>query len=164
VNADDALGRLVALMGKADVPRMIAGSFASTFHGHSRTTLDVDVIIDPTPESLSVLVDLLSDKGFYVSKPNARSALLSRGQFNVIHIETVWKIDLIIRKERAYSKTEFERRNPRAFWGSIPVWQVPRTRFRPSWNGRGTVTRSVNGAISRASSKSRAINWTEPTW
>ena len=32
------------------------------------------------------------------------------GQFNVIVLESGWKVDLILRKERAFSRSEFERR------------------------------------------------------
>ena len=107
---DHALNILVDQLDRADIPHMITGSFASTYHGISRTTLDVDVVIDPSPQNLAPFLDHLSQMGFYVSEANATAALLARTQFNVIHIETVWKIDLIIRKNRPFSETEFARR------------------------------------------------------
>lgn len=33
-----------------------------------------------------------------------------RGLFNVVHYESGWKVDLILRKERPFSRSEFERR------------------------------------------------------
>lgn len=109
---NDALATLVRLLKETDVPHMITGSFASTYHGVSRTTLDVDVVIDPTRFSLSRLLVLLAENGFYVSEANAGVAFRARGQFNVIHMESVWKIDLIIRKNRPFSETEFRPREP----------------------------------------------------
>ena len=55
-------------------------------------------------------MDHLAQLGFYVSKANANAALLTRSQFNETHMETVWKIGLIIRKNRPFSETEFARR------------------------------------------------------
>lgn len=47
MSAADFLARLVALLEAAGIPHMVAGSFASTFHGVARATQDVDVVIDP---------------------------------------------------------------------------------------------------------------------
>ena len=103
------LGRIVALLDRARIPHMLTGSFASTFHGPPRSTRDIDVVIDPTPERL--LEELAPDR-YYVSATAAREALALRRQFNVVDLETGWKIDLIIRKDRAYSREEFARRQP----------------------------------------------------
>lgn len=40
----------------------------------------------------------------------ARDARRHRGQFNVIDGESAYKVDLIVRKDRAFSAGEFERR------------------------------------------------------
>jgi hypothetical protein len=41
----------------------------------------------------------------------ARDALQRRGMFNVIDHATGWKIDFIFRRNRAFSREEFERRS-----------------------------------------------------
>lgn len=64
----------------------------------SRTTLDVDIVIDPKPHILGTFLKELASSGFYISDATAKAALLARTQFNVIHMPSVWKIDLIIRK------------------------------------------------------------------
>ena len=40
--------RLVVLLDAANIPFMVAGSFASAVHGLPRTTQDIDIVIDPT--------------------------------------------------------------------------------------------------------------------
>jgi len=89
---------------------MVAGSFASSFHGRPRTTHDADVVIDPTPEALERLLEALVEAGFYVPASSARDALRRRRQFNVIETASAFKLDLIIRKDRPFSREEFERR------------------------------------------------------
>ena len=106
------LGRIVALLDRARIPHMLTGSFASTFHGPPRSTRDIDVVIDPTPEALERLLEELAPDRYYVSATAAREALVLRRRFNVVDLETGWKIDLIIRKDRAYSREEFARRQP----------------------------------------------------
>lgn len=89
---------------------MITGSVASSFHGEPRTTRDVDIVIDASDRALDALLAQLSPAEWYVDANAARSALRDRTQFNVIHVASAWKIDLIVRKERAFSLEEFRRR------------------------------------------------------
>ena len=52
----DVLAQVVKALDDAGIPHMVVGSFASTFHGDPRMTRDVDVVIDPTPRSIEVLI------------------------------------------------------------------------------------------------------------
>lgn len=110
--SNDAFRSLISILHKNKIPHMVTGSVAGTYHGITRTTLDVDIVIDPNIGNMAQLTLDLCENGFYVSESNVNSALRSRTQFNVIHMETVWKIDLIIRKERPFSLSEFDRRQP----------------------------------------------------
>jgi len=89
---------------------MLAGSFASSYHGDPRTTNDIDLVIAPTRTSLEAFVRSLEPTEYYVSPEAALEAFGRQGQFNVIVLESGWKVDLILRKERAFSHSEFERR------------------------------------------------------
>ena len=104
------LERLVAALTKADVAYMVAGSYASTFHGTPRTTQDIDLVIDPNGHTLATLLAEFPEDRYYVSIDAANEALRRRGQFNVIDFDSGWKSDLIIRKQRPFSEVEFARR------------------------------------------------------
>lgn len=91
---------------------MLAGSFASTAHGEPRTTNDIDLVIDPTREALQQLVGTVSQERFYLSAEAAEEAWRRRGQFNLVHLESGWKVDLILRKDRPFSHEKFRRRQP----------------------------------------------------
>lgn len=106
----DLLAMVVALLDRAGVPHMLAGSAASSFHGEPRATQDLDLVIDPSPEALTAFVAALDPERFYVG--DAVRALARRDQFNVIDVTTGWKVDLIIRKGRPFSREEFARRLP----------------------------------------------------
>jgi len=89
---------------------MITGSMASSFHGESRATRDLDIVIDPTADSLPRFLAALRPEEFYVSWETASEALAQRTQFNVIEVATGWKIDFVIRKDRPFSREELARR------------------------------------------------------
>lgn len=110
------LGELLAEIGQrltaAGIPYMVTGSVASSFHGEPRTTRDIDIVVDPTPQALDLFVRSLPADAFYVDLGAARAALAERGQFNVIESASGWKADLLIRKDRPFSIEEFARRQP----------------------------------------------------
>ena len=114
------LRRVVELLGAAGIPHMLTGSFASTYHGPPRATRDIDLVIDPSREGLERLLASLDPGEYYVSPEAARDALARRGMFNVVDLETGWKVDLIVRKSRAFSLEEFSRRK-RARLGEVEV-------------------------------------------
>lgn len=92
------------------IPYMVVGSVAGSFHGEPRTTIDVDIVIDPGAESLRRFVDSLPASDYYVSDTAAMEAFSRRTSFNVIHVATSGKVDLLVRRERPFSRVEFERR------------------------------------------------------
>ncbi len=57
------LARLIEALDRAGVPHMLAGSFASSLHGTPRATQDVDLVIDPTFQSLDPLLAALGGEG-----------------------------------------------------------------------------------------------------
>lgn len=104
------LAATIAQLERADVPYMITGSVASSFHGEPRATRDLDIVIDPDPGGMSRLVGELEAAGLYVDADAARRALDDRTQFNAIEGTTGWKVDFLIRKDRPFSREEFGRR------------------------------------------------------
>lgn len=111
----DLLAKVVAALNSAGIAHMVTGSFASTYHGEPRMTRDIDLVIDPDTTTVSLFVEQFEPGDFYID--DAVSATARRDMFNVIDIKTGWKVDLIIRKDRAFSTTEFGRRLPAVIGG-----------------------------------------------
>jgi hypothetical protein len=106
----ETLLEVVRILERLGIPHMVTGSIASSFHGRPRSTHDADIVIDPTPERLDALTTSLADLGFYVDADRARDALRRRLQFNAIDTRSAFKIDLVIRKDRPFSREELGRR------------------------------------------------------
>lgn len=113
------LRSVVALLDGAEIPHMLAGSMASTFHGEPRMTRDIDLVIDPTAESIARFVADLDRSRYYVD--NAVEAVRRRDMCNVIDTDTGWKADLIVCKDRPFSREEFGRRQP-ALVGGVELF------------------------------------------
>jgi len=108
--AERFLARVVGALNSAGVPYMLAGSFASSLHGAPRATQDIDLVADPTFDSLGRFLGALSGDDVYFDAEVARDELKRRGQFNVIDGSTAWKVDVIFRKGRPFSREEMSRR------------------------------------------------------
>jgi hypothetical protein len=122
---EEAVGRLVRRLEGLGIPYMVAGSVASSHHGLPRATNDADIVVEPTPEALEALVAVLTSDGYYVDARVAREALRSRHLFNVIDPQSAFKVDLIVRKERPFSREEFARRQRRDLGGLVVSIATP---------------------------------------
>jgi hypothetical protein len=84
--------------------------------------LDLDIVIDPTPDQLDQLLARLDLDRFYVDADVARDALRRRSMFNVIDMTSAWKVDLIVRKARPFSVEELARRCTATVFGiAVPL-------------------------------------------
>lgn len=104
MTSDHPLRQIVGELDRAGIEYMLVGSFASTSHGDPRTTNDIDFVIDCDRASLERFVRQLDPDLFYVSPEAADEAWRRRAQFNVVILGSGWKIDLILRKSRPFSR------------------------------------------------------------
>jgi len=91
------------------VPYLIGGSLASAIYGVARATVDTDLVADLRLEHAEPLARALSD-AFYVDVESIRDAIRRRSSFNVIHLETMFKVDIFIPKQRPFDQAQFQRR------------------------------------------------------
>lgn len=104
------LRRVAEILDEAGVPYMLTGSLASAYYAVPRATQDLDVVIAAEEPGIERIVQGLVSAGCYVDRDAALEARRTHGQFNAIDPESGWKVDLIVRRDRPYSRTEFERR------------------------------------------------------
>ncbi len=104
------LRRVAEILDEAGVPYMLTGSLASAYYAVPRATQDLDVVIAAEEPGIERIVQGLLTAGCYVDRDAALEARRTHGQFNAIDLESGWKVDLIVRRDRPYSRTEFERR------------------------------------------------------
>jgi hypothetical protein len=106
----ELLRRVTAALDANNIPYMLTGSLASSMYGIPRATNDIDIVVAPTREPLLAMVSLFQRTGLTVTSEAAVAALRNKTQFNVIDFPRGLKIDLIVRKDRDFSRIEFDRR------------------------------------------------------
>ena len=110
MSIQDVLQRIILALDQAGIAYMLSGSFASAYYGASRSTQDIDFVIHASSEQLRSFIGALPVSEYYADLDSAVEAHQRQSMFNVIDLATGWKIDLIIRKSRAFSLEEFRRR------------------------------------------------------
>jgi hypothetical protein len=108
----------------AQLPFMLTGSFAMAYYGKPRMTRDLDIVVSMNEDDVRGLVAALSPD-FYVDADSVRSAVISQRLFNLMHLGTSMKVDLIVRKGSEYRQVEFARRQPVDISG-VKTWIVSR--------------------------------------
>lgn len=91
------------------IPYLVGGSIASSLHGIPRATQDVDIVADLRLEDVDDLVGALGET-FYVDKGSVQEAVRRRASFNVIHLDSMSKVDVFILGDDVFFKAEMERR------------------------------------------------------
>ena len=100
--------QVTGVLEELGVAYVISGSMASTAYGRVRSTMDVDIVADLQPPQVDGLVQAL-ESDFYVDAESARDAIERRGSFNLIHLETMFKVDVFIPKDRSFDRQQLAR-------------------------------------------------------
>lgn len=90
----DLVAAVADRLETARIPFMVVGSVAGSLHGEPRTTVDIDLVIDPSPASLRQFVDSLAPDDYYVDLGAAMEVMERRTAFNVIEHATGWKVGI----------------------------------------------------------------------
>jgi hypothetical protein len=103
-----ALIPVVDALERLGVAYQIGGSVASSVYGVPRATMDIDLVADLRPEHVQPLVAFLQEQ-YYINPEAIHEALHRRSSFNLIHLETMVKVDVFVLRERPYDQEAFRR-------------------------------------------------------
>lgn len=117
-----ALQDVCARLDGAGIPYMLTGSLAMSFYARPRMTRDVDLVVALEAGKVERLMVALGTE-YHADADAISAALGSARPWNIVHLPTLVKIDLIPRKEGAYRLGEFARRKQVDIAG-VAVWIV----------------------------------------
>lgn len=100
---------VTGVLDALSIPYVIGGSMASILHGMLRTTMDVDIVADIQPSQVDPFVAAFQD-AFYADDQMIRQAVQRRSSFNLIHLKTMFKVDVFLTKARAFDQQQLTRR------------------------------------------------------
>jgi hypothetical protein len=111
-----ALGPVLDTLEALGVRHYVGGSLASSAHGIPRTSIDADLLADLGSDDVDAFVAALEGT-YYVPAERIRDAVTRRSSFNVIHLATMFKIDVFMAKDRAFDRQALARARPEPLEG-----------------------------------------------
>ncbi len=120
-----ALRDVCARLDGAGIAYMLTGSLAMSYYARPRMTRDIDLVIALEAAHAERLIGALGALGadYHADAGAIAAALRGARPWNIIHLPSVVKIDLIPRKDTRYRRAEFERRRMVELAG-VPLWIV----------------------------------------
>lgn len=103
-----ALVPVVEALEELGVAYRVGGSVVSSALGVPRSTLDVDVVCGLTARDVEAFARRLG-ADFYVDVDRVREAVARRATFNLIHLETMLKVDVFVKRAGPYDEEVFAR-------------------------------------------------------
>lgn len=118
-----ALSPVSAAFARLGIRHYVGGSVASSFHGASRSTMDVDLVADMTDLHVPEFLKCFS-RDFYLSENAIRDAIRRKSCFNLIHLPTSFKIDVFISRQRPFDVMAMNRAKIEHL-GDCQVLEIP---------------------------------------
>lgn len=148
---EEILKIVVEKLEDCGIAYMIVGSFASNIHGKPRTTHDADMVVEINESGIEKFAQALGND-FYFDVETAKDAVRKKFMCNILHYDTGFKIDMIIRKNRAFSFSEFKRKElddllGRQYWFATPEDTIL---AKLEWSKIGESERQFNDAVNIA--------------
>lgn len=124
LNELDILRDVSGRLESAGIAYMLTGSMALSYHAQPRMTRDLDLVVELVESDVDRLIGLF-EADYYLDPRAVRRAVTARSMFNLIHHESVIKVDFIVLKTAPYRREEFARRE-RITIGDFQTWIVSR--------------------------------------
>jgi hypothetical protein len=97
------------VLEQLDIPYLVGGSLASSLHGIPRATQDVDLVARMELRHVAPFIAALRGT-FYLDEGAIQEAVRDRMSFNLIHLGTLFKVDIFVAGDDAASRSQMERR------------------------------------------------------
>ena len=109
VNERELAHKVAATFETLGIPYFITGSMASIALGEPRFTNDVDVVADIPLSAIPALLAAYPPPEFYLSESAVREAVSRRFQFNIIHIASGLKVDVMVPSADDFNRSRMGR-------------------------------------------------------
>ncbi len=105
----------------AGIEYMLTGSIVSSLQGAPRSTHDVDIVVNLSPNQVRTLTDAFQPPQYYFSDSAIAEAIKYRKMFNLLEVPTGQKVDFWMLKDEPFDQSRFGRRRLAQYFG-VPVY------------------------------------------
>lgn len=124
LNELDVLRDVTERLDRLGIEFMLTGSMAMGFYSVPRMTRDLDLVVSLNVGDERLIFEHF-EPDYYIPHSAVRSAIARRSMFNLIHQESVMKVDFVVLKESPFRVQEFARKRRVAVAG-FETWVVSR--------------------------------------
>ena len=103
--------QMAEIFENLDIPYLVGGSIASSIYGEPRATQDIDMVAVLKNHQIQALI-ANTQNAFYIEEEDVIRAVSRHSSFNVIHLETMIKVDIFVSGSEAIDREEMRRRRP----------------------------------------------------
>lgn len=105
----EAIIPVIKVFDQLNIAYYISGSVASSAYGKSRATMDVDCVSTLSLDKAHSFAEILKED-YYADEDAIRQAIKQNSSFNLIHLKTMFKIDVFIARREPYEQEALKRR------------------------------------------------------
>jgi hypothetical protein len=120
----DILGMVSDRLEQQGIPFMLTGSYALAYYAIPRMTRDLDLVVALKASEVEKLIAAFA-ADFYLDADTVREAVRTSRMFNMMHLASGIKVDMIVKKTTAYRDLEFSRRKSVTL-DRVSTWLVSR--------------------------------------
>jgi len=165
LNELDILRDVSTRFESAGIDYMLTGSMAMNYYAQPRMTRDIDLVVALQCGDAERILRLFAPD-YYVPAEAVRTSIAQQSLFNLIHQESVIKVDCIVRKQTKYRATEFNRRQ-RITVAGFQTWVVSKDDLIISklWWAKDSHSelqlREVGNLIAGGCDRAYIVRWTQ---
>jgi hypothetical protein len=116
------LAEVIHHLETCHIDYMLSGSMAMCLYAAPRFTRDFDIVVAIKDTDIDQLAALWGDQ-YYYSLPSIREDIKRSKMFNIIHLETMHKVDMIVRTNHPFEIQKFRRKQLVDFM-DIKMWVI----------------------------------------
>lgn len=110
MSQQELLISVVEVLRQVGAEFMLTGSFASSLQGEPRSTHDIDFVVELTAAQVGPLLKQFPNDRFYLSETAVREAIKNRRMFNLLELESGYKVDFWLLTDSPFDRSRFARR------------------------------------------------------
>jgi hypothetical protein len=105
----ELLKHLTGTLDRLGIPYLLTGSMASSVYGEPRFTNDIDVVAALPLAQVPALCAAFPAPDFFCSPEAAEQAVRQQFQFNILHVASGLKVDVIVATDSAFDRSRLSR-------------------------------------------------------
>ena len=106
----ELMRRLIEVLDGRQIRYFVTGSVPTITYGDPRFTNDINVVVELRRDQVDAFCAAFPAPDYYCSRDAAIQAVEERFQFNVLHMKSGFKIDVIIPEDTDFNRSRFDRR------------------------------------------------------